>query len=313
MTYADVAYKVTQLGANSLKDFKHFKNFVTIPDAVTSIGNNAFRGSNLIRMYVESGVGFLPANAFTNCTVLRWLTGGSIVKAIGDQFLKGCSSLEKFSFTGYYDSLGEEAFADCTSLPAHISFYCGSLGEGAFKGCTSLKIVQTNFEAVYSGTSAPSPFSGCSSLTKVVLLPYTQNKVVFTASDEQVKLKKTNFLRVADGVYPTVFVTERNQEECRKLLEGDGVKGCADILPFTSSGFFSGYRKYDPICMQQGFDVSGMDERYGIENVYAFTGIVDGKLHFNAVDKVEPGLPYVVKVKEGECGYFLKKECILGL
>ena len=84
MTYADVAYKVTQLGANSLKDFKHFKNFVTIPDAVTSIGNNAFRGSNLIRMYVESGVGFLPANAFTNCTVLRWLTGGSIVKAIGD-------------------------------------------------------------------------------------------------------------------------------------------------------------------------------------------------------------------------------------
>ena len=41
--------------------------------------------------------------------------------------------------------------------------------------------------------------------------------------------------------------------------------------------------------------------------------IVDGKLHFNAVDKVEPGLPYVVKVKEGECGYFLKKECILGL
>ncbi len=308
VTYSDITYNVTRLGANCLKNFKHFRSFVTIPNSVTSIGENAFRGSNLQMVYVGTGVESLPANAFTDCTKLHRLDGAANVKTIGAQCMKGCSSLGNFAFTGYYDSIGEEAFADCRALDIFVNFSCGSLGDLAFKGCSSLEMVQTNFEAVYSGTAAPSPFLGCSSLTKVILVPYTENKVAFTASEEQVKLKKTNFLRVADGVYPIVFVREEKQEECKKLLEGDGVKGCADILPYTSHSAHGGGQKYATICLQQGFDVSGLDERYGVEKVYAFTGIVDGKLHFNAVNKVEPGKPYVLKIKEGERGYFIKQE-----
>ena len=47
VTYNDITYTVTKLAPGCLKNFKHFKSKLSIPSEVTTIGANAFEGSNV--------------------------------------------------------------------------------------------------------------------------------------------------------------------------------------------------------------------------------------------------------------------------
>lgn len=306
VTYSGTTYQVTGLGNKCLKSFAKFKKMVKIPDAVTSIGQEAFAGSNLEAVSLGTGVKYMSAEAFKDCSKLSYVYQGSNVKLIGDRCFSGCSLLKKYVFVSHLDKIGEEAFAGCTSLPADIIVHCDTIGEGAFKACTSLKLVNMIWQSLYQGTSAPSPFLGCTNLSRVTFNPGSLDLKDFDATAEQIKQKKKNFFRVADGVYPTVFTYAKNVEECKSLLSDGSEKYYAAIFPYSEKSASSS--KYNAICLQRGFDVTKMDERYGVEKVYAFTGVIDGKVHFNAVNKVEPGLPYVLKLKDGVECYFLNCE-----
>ena len=169
----------------------------TIPDSVTSIGNQAFRDcTSLTSITIPDSVTSIGEVAFFNCTSLTSITIGNGVTEIGTQAFSYCESLT--SFYGKYasedgrclivdgtlnffapaglteytipdsvTSIGDYAFAYCSSLASvTIPDSVTSIGGWAFFYCWSLASVSIGNGVTSIGEGA---FCDCYSLTSVTI------------------------------------------------------------------------------------------------------------------------------------------------
>ncbi len=154
---------------NSKTLLRGFSN-TTIPDWVTSINSEAFKGcTSLERISIPAGVTLMPA-AFQGCTALRVVEFEGDVKLNGAYIFAECTSLESivipenvtsipsYTFTGCsklskivlhnkITSLSEYAFSDCKALSSiNIPISVRELSDFLFYGSNSLR------EIIYEGT-----------------------------------------------------------------------------------------------------------------------------------------------------------------
>ena len=147
---------------------------VTIPESITSIENYAF--ANCISLTAFYGK---FASADNRCLVVdgaltsfapAGLTEYTIpdgVTSIGEGAFADCSSLTSVTIPDGVTSIGIEAFAYCSSLTSvTIGNSVTSIGESAFVGCSSLTSVTIPDGVTSIGSSA---FEECSSLTSVTI------------------------------------------------------------------------------------------------------------------------------------------------
>jgi hypothetical protein len=121
---------------------------------VTSIGDNAFRGS----------------------TELTAVVIGSNVKSLGKRAFLGCTQLTQAGITASVEQIGDYAFAQCTSLQTATMLNREpiEIGAGAFMDCsalTSVKWVSTNALDGHGGLQSlgTNAFARCTSLISIVL------------------------------------------------------------------------------------------------------------------------------------------------
>ena len=117
----------------------------TIPDSVTSIGDEAF----------------------AYCSSLTSVTIGNSVTEIGDYAFYSCASLTSVIIGDSVTSIGDYAFAYCTSLTSvTIGDSVTMIRDYAFYGCTSLTSVTIGDSVTMIRDYA---FYGCTSLTSVII------------------------------------------------------------------------------------------------------------------------------------------------
>jgi len=88
-----------------------------IPDTVTSIAYNAFRGcGNLTVIAIPEGVTTIGNGAFSECTSLTEITIPEEVTTIGVGTFKECSSLTEIKIPSNVTSIEDYAFIGCTNL-----------------------------------------------------------------------------------------------------------------------------------------------------------------------------------------------------
>lgn len=164
-----------------------------------TIGENAFRGSNISQIVIPSSVYDILARAFQECTQLeeisfKHLTGsinfGSYVfqdctsldnvylpndVSLGSYIFKNCTSLTTIYLRRITGSstpfIPDGAFQNCTSL-ANVGYlrYTRSIGNYSFENCTSLTSVDISGDALSSATSiGMATFKGCTSLNSITL------------------------------------------------------------------------------------------------------------------------------------------------
>lgn len=96
------------------------------------------------------------------------------VTSIGDRAFADCTSLNNATIAGTVRRIGESAFSGCTSLPAlDISIGTEEIGKEAFKGCTSLSSLKlTGGLTIWGGKVTrieEETFADCSALTELTL------------------------------------------------------------------------------------------------------------------------------------------------
>jgi hypothetical protein len=147
---------------------------VTIPNSVTSMGENVFRYcKNLTSVTIGNGVITIPNNTFYECTSLASITIPNSVTTIGNNAFSKCSSLASVTLGNRVNAIGNYAFSDCTSLASITipnSVASASMGSYIFSGCTSLASVtlptSASFTAIPGGC-----FMGCAKLARITIPP----------------------------------------------------------------------------------------------------------------------------------------------
>lgn len=166
--------KITTIGAEAFWDCPSlttvFQKRVNSLPFVTSIGNLAFKNTNLSEIYLSTNLTTIGNSLFESCrnlqTVKVWgydEKPNSRVSSIETNAFKGCSSLtdvEAFTTTTSLISIGSNAFEGCSSLPKFtIPSSVTTLGSSAFSGCNNLYLyIRSN--AVASAASPTGAYTG---------------------------------------------------------------------------------------------------------------------------------------------------------
>ena len=170
------------VGSIELDSFTSCNNLtrVTIPEGITTIGNDAFRGCLKLNGVNSSDSIIIPDSvvaignlAFSDCTStgLTSVVIGSGVAQVGSAAFKNCTSLTSVTIPNNVTSLGQEAFNFCTSLiTADLPTGLTEIKQGLFNECNSLQ-----------GTTIPAgvtivesqAFSNCTSLASISCLATT--------------------------------------------------------------------------------------------------------------------------------------------
>ncbi|MBQ4204590.1 MAG: leucine-rich repeat domain-containing protein [Thermoguttaceae bacterium] len=123
-----------------------------VPDGVTAIGDEAFRGSQLNSLILPDSVTAIGVGAFLGSS-LTSLVLPSGVAALSGYALTNCSSLTSVVLPDGLTSIGKLAFWECSSLktlvlPASVT----AIERGAFDGCASLTSIEVAKDAVAYGS-----------------------------------------------------------------------------------------------------------------------------------------------------------------
>ncbi|MCM1438068.1 MAG: leucine-rich repeat domain-containing protein [Roseburia sp.] len=147
---------------------------ITIPDSVTSIGDDAFRNCNsLTSITIGNGVTSIGWDAFSGCSGLTSITIPDSVTSIGYYAFNNCSGLTSITIPNGVTYIGNSAFSGCTNLQYNEydnGLYLGNsqdkylvLVKAKSTGITSCMISESTKVICYSA------FSSCSGLTSITI------------------------------------------------------------------------------------------------------------------------------------------------
>ncbi|MDE5614023.1 MAG: leucine-rich repeat domain-containing protein [Treponemataceae bacterium] len=178
---------------------------VTIPGSVTEIGKEAFRGYSLKSVTISDGVPSIGVVAFRGCINLESVAIPASVTSIEASAFLECETLESVTIPEGVTTIGFQAFRDCKSLTSvAIPEGVTEIGWRAFMECNSLRDVTIPASVTFIGTNA---FSWCGGLkeiryagTKAQWNEIKTNKIVGAGYDSVYNDKVTGEKKIGDVI-----------------------------------------------------------------------------------------------------------------
>ena len=172
---------------------------VTIQKGIQSIGESAFRDTEITSITIPEGITGIEIGTFANCSRLKEVNLPDSIAYIGGEAFYSCKSLKEIIIPDSVRYIGNSAFAYCESLakitmPTKINSNNSSfaeIDEFAFSNCGSLREF-TVPEGVH--TISGGAFWECSSL-KEITIPASVTTI------DEVRRNK-GYIRAFSGCHP---------------------------------------------------------------------------------------------------------------
>jgi len=234
---------------------------LTIPDGVTDIGSQAFRGCSMSAVEIPGSVTSIGDYGFCNCSRLGRVTISGSVIDIGDCAFYECSSLTDVTISEGTTSIGYEAFFNCASLvKVAISSSVTTIGDYAFSNCNVLTSATIPGGATTIGYHA---FASCRVLSSVtfpegitsigsgafldcvrleqVTIPHSVSSIEDDAFRSCSSLSKVIFLDGVENIGPDAFQYCVNLNDIvlpasLKSIEDEAFYGCDKMTSATFLG-----------------------------------------------------------------------------
>ena len=140
LTFSSATGEITK---EMLTSYRDIAKKISIPDGVTSIGEDAFLGCiSLTTITIPDSVTEIKKGAFWHCWGLTKITIPNSVTAIGGSAFAGCTSLTSITIPNSVTKIGPSAFKGCRSLTS-ITIPNGvtEIRSKAFFYCKKLKYI----------------------------------------------------------------------------------------------------------------------------------------------------------------------------
>ena len=144
---------------------------ITIPDAVTSIGSQAFGNTGLTSLNIPKSVTSIGTSAFSNCISLSsvvWEADSTLTQINSSAFVN-CTGLTSLTIPKSVTYIGTSAFNSCSKLESVVwedNSVLTQIDFSAFENCTSLTtiVIPKSVESIGWGV-----LEGCSSLRELTI------------------------------------------------------------------------------------------------------------------------------------------------
>ena len=158
-------------GDNSRAPWYNYASFITsitLPDAMTSVGDYAFYNcSGITSLDIPSSLTSVGDYGFYDCDGLTSITLPDGVTSIGDYAFYSCGSLTGVTIPDAVTSIGNYAFSYCYNLTSiDIPDNVTSIGDAAFRYCSGLTSVTIGNGVTTIGEEA---FYDCDDMTSLVI------------------------------------------------------------------------------------------------------------------------------------------------
>ena len=273
---------------------------VTIPDSVTSIGEQAFYNCRgLTSITIPDSVTSIGDSAFSSCNALTRIIGSSYATSVIAKQC-GASTFEVIITSG--TSIGEYAFNNCSALTITIGNGVTSIGNYAFHNCSSLTSVSISDSVTSIGSCV---FEYCSGLKTVFYAGTEEQWKAISIGSYNSSLTSATIVYNYDGAELTYsFVTN-----CEQSIDPITAKYLASLPTPTKDGFYFG-GWYDNETFE-GEAVSATYYSKDKTTLYAkwlteeeWNTLHDGT-SFEKAYVAERGQTYVVSITEGRQVHFV--------
>ena len=114
-------YTVTAIGDGVFKNISEEEvTVITIPDTVTTVGNECFMNTDIVNIVVEGELLSIGEKAFYGCDGLREITFGEGIESITTEAFVSCTSLKIVTIPKSVKTIEENAFDSCSALQSII-------------------------------------------------------------------------------------------------------------------------------------------------------------------------------------------------
>ncbi|MBP3753473.1 MAG: leucine-rich repeat protein [Lachnospiraceae bacterium] len=152
-----------------LKAYKGTANEVTVPEGVTEIGDDAFKGmAHLLKVKLPESVRKIGDRAFKGCRQLNEVNFPCGLTEIGEYAFHRCHCMEEMIFPDSVKSVGSYAFLYCDGVRKVVMEGPVSIKRAVFSHNLSLRELYINENVDFSNFS-DEVFEGCVNLSKISL------------------------------------------------------------------------------------------------------------------------------------------------
>ena len=197
-------YQVTGIAANAFMNNTKITS-ITLPETVTTIGNQAFAGCTQLKtINFPANLERIENSAFYNCRMLTEANLPDNITYIGSQAFQQCQNLRSVNIPKNITMIYDLTFSNCINLTeVEIPSNVRTIGYEAFYNCHNLHSVKFNIGLQRIQNMA---FYNCYSLTEIDLpttVTQLQSQVFYRCTAlSRVIVRTPNILNISNSALP---------------------------------------------------------------------------------------------------------------